>query len=634
MSDANSQNQPRRILIIDDNEAIHGDFRKILNGSSASADLNTDEEVLFGTTAAPRPAVEFAIDTALQGREGFEKVAAAAKTGQPYHVAFVDMRMPPGWDGVETIRNLWQADPFLQVVICTAYSDYSWEQVVAELGTTDRLLILKKPFDELEVCQLATALAAKWFATSQANLKRVELESLVQARTAELQYAALTDRLTGLPNRELLHDRLSRLIQQSRRDPAHKFAFLFLDFDRFKVVNDSLGHQMGDRLLIAIAERLRQATRSADTVASCTASRLGGDEFAVLLDQLHEHHDAARVAQRLLERLAVPYDLGSRRVYITASIGITTNAVPYACPEEMLRDADTAMYQAKAAGRGRYVMFDQRMHAEAVRRLTLENELRAAVQEGQFLLEYQPIVSLAEDRPCGLEALVRWSHPTRGIVSPGEFIPLAEEIGLIEPLGNWVLEEACRQIAAWNSRNNRPPVSVNVNLSPKQLCAPDFAARVGQILARTGANASSLKLEITENAVMENSTAAIRTLNHLREMGIELYLDDFGTGHSALSSLHHFPISGLKIDRNFVKDIVRRRDFAAVVGAVLSLTRSLNMALVAEGVETAEQAELLRSMGCQWAQGFYFARPMPPREAEKFLQNQGNRDPLVVCSAA
>jgi diguanylate cyclase (GGDEF)-like protein len=613
----------RRILVIDDNDAIHSDFRKILATRGPSG-LDDDEAAIFGDARPTKPQVEFETDFALQGKEGFDKVSAAVNDGRPYHVAFVDMRMPPGWDGVQTIKKLWDVDPDLQVVICTAYSDYSWEQILEQLGSTDRMLILKKPFDDAEVCQLATALTAKHLVTGQARLKQAELEELVVARTNELKEQALVDRLTGLPNRQLLNDRLTQLLLQNARDPKHHFALLFLDFDRFKVVNDSLGHEIGDLLLIEIAERLRQELRETDTVAVTaanvsTAVRLGGDEFIVVLDGVRDFHDAARVTERLLDALSKPYLLKGHVVHTTASVGITTSAVGYQNPEDMIRDADTAMYRAKAAGKARYVMFDRKMHEDAMARLTLETDLRLAISGNQFILHYQPIVCLSTGATTGFEALVRWKHPTRGMISPLEFIPLAEEIGVILPLGEWVLAEACRQLAAWRRHPAFAAMDMSVNLSRKQLIDPNLVPRIREILGATGIEPGSLKLEITESAMMEDAERGVQVLKEIDTLGVRLDLDDFGTGYSSLSCLHRFPIHGLKIDRSFVSNLGERRDYAAVVHAIVSLTHKLDIALVAEGIETLEQAKLLRSMGCDFAQGYYFSRPLIAEAAEKFV---------------
>ena len=618
----------RRILIIDDNEAIHRDFKKTLQSTASTAAVDAQEAAIFGEPTPGTGVIQlrFELESAMQGQEGFAKVEAAVKAGNPFHLAFVDMRMPPGWDGVQTIQALWQADPQLQVVICTAYSDYSWEQVISRLGSTDRLLILKKPFDDVEVCQLAVALTEKWIVTRQANLKLFEMQELVNSRTLELQQAALHDKLTGLPNRAFMNECLARTILEARRDSKRQFALLFLDFDRFKVVNDSLGHEIGDLLLVSIAERLRETMRGHDLISPAapseraTAVRLGGDEFIVMLDHLNSPLDAARVANRLLETLSKPYTIKGHQVQSTVSIGLTTSAVGYERPEQLIRDADTAMYRAKASGRGRYVVFDPKMHDDAVKRLTLENDLRTAIDGNQLTLHYQPIVQLDTALTSGVEALVRWNHPTRGLIPPGDFIGLAEETGLIIPLGRWVLHEACRQLAVWHETPEFRQLSMSVNVSRKQFVSSDLIKRLGEILSETKLDPSRLNLEITESVIMEDTAKALDALQQIRQMGVRLHMDDFGTGYSSLSCLHRFPIQGLKIDRAFINNVSERRDYAAVVNSIVTLAQNLGIELVAEGVETVDQLSMLQSLGCDKAQGYFFSRPVPPDKVEQFFR--------------
>lgn len=611
----------RRILIIDDTEAIHADFRKILQLAARPNEVGEQELALFGAAQSPPAVTAFEVDSAFQGREGYEKVVRSLSAGKPYQVAFVDMRMPPGWDGVQTIQKLWEADPRLQVVICSAYSEYSFERIVTSLGVTDRLLILKKPFDPLEVSQIAAALTAKWHSAAQAALKLAEMEKLVQLRTSELKQAALIDKLTGLPNRELLNDRLDQLIQHSRRDAQRKFAVLFLDFDRFKLVNDSLGHRNGDLLLIAIAERLRSEIRDTDSIACMgTAARLGGDEFVVLLDELRDYHDAARVTERLLEALNKPYVVGGSVVHSTASVGLTTSALNYTKADDMIRDADTAMYRAKAGGRARYMLFDQQMHEDAVGRLMLENDLRQSIEHNELIVHYQPIINLANGDTVGFEALVRWQHPRRGLVPPNLFIPLAEEIGFIVPLGEWVLGAACRQLADWRRRFPEfKDIGVSVNLSRKQLGKADLVDTVAKVLRDTGLPSSCLTLELTESAIMENPDDALRVLERIRGLNVELHLDDFGTGYSSLSCLHRFPISGLKIDRAFVKELPARGDVAVLTKAIINLSHDMGIRVVAEGLELQTQRDFLRTVGCDFGQGFGISRPVAATAAETYL---------------
>jgi diguanylate cyclase (GGDEF)-like protein/PAS domain S-box-containing protein len=429
---------------------------------------------------------------------------------------------------------------------------------------------------------------------------------------------AFYDPLTGLPNRTLFMDRVGQWLRHAERHKERRFAVLLLDLDRFKLVNDSLGHNVGDQLLVETARRLQACVRPGDTVA-----RLGGDEFAMLLSEVHDAAGAIHVAQRIQKGFRSPVKLGSREVFATLSTGIALGRARYSRPEDIVRDADTAMHRAKARGRDRQEVFDSLMHANAISRLQLETDLRLAIEREQIEVVYQPIVSLAGLNVCGFEALARWSHPERGAVSPGDFVPVAEETGLIVPIDRYVLRRTCRQMKEWKERHpHLPPLAASVNLSGREFSRPDLVDDVESALRDSGLEASALTLEVTESALMESAEFAAQMLWKLRMIGVKLSLDDFGTGYSSFNYLHRFPFNGLKIDRSFVKAMQSGGEGQEIVGAIVTLAHSLGLKVVAEGVETAEQLERLRALGCGYAQGYYFFRPATPEEMDNILANQ------------
>lgn len=428
----------------------------------------------------------------------------------------------------------------------------------------------------------------------------------------QLLHDAFHDGLTGLPNRALFLSLLERSIGRHRRRAEYLFAVLFLDIDRFKNVNDSLGHMVGDQLLVAVARRIGQCIRPGDTVA-----RLGGDEFTILLEDIPDADDAIRVAERIQADLAEAFQLGEHEVFTTASIGIALSGRAVRSPEEVLRDADTAMYRAKTDGKARHRVFDEAMHESAVSLLQIETDLRRALERNELRLVYQPIVRLDDDALAGFEALLRWDHPERGLITPDDFIRLAEETGLILPIGQWVLWEACRQMQAWNrGRNGAPPLTVSVNLSPRQFAQAELVEMVADALAVTGLPSHCLKLEITESSLMQEAEASIRLLNDLKQLGVQVQVDDFGTGYSSLSYLHRFQIDALKIDRTFVARLggARGPDHE-LVRTIVTLARNLGIEVVAEGVEARSQRAYLADLGCDFAQGFLFGRPLAVEQA-------------------
>ncbi|MFL5427530.1 MAG: EAL domain-containing protein [Myxococcales bacterium] len=433
----------------------------------------------------------------------------------------------------------------------------------------------------------------------------------------KLWHAAFYDSLTGLPNRALFMERLGMALDRSQRRGRTGFAVLFLDLDRFKVVNDSLGHRAGDTLLVQICRRLERTRRAGDTVA-----RLGGDEFAILAEGVDDAKDAAHVAERIQRELAAPFQIEGQEVFTSASIGIALacGQLPMR-PEELLRDADTAMYRAKGAGRAKHAVFDATMHDHAVAVLQLENDLRRAIERGELRVQYQPIVALQSGKIVGFEALARWHHQKRGNVSPAEFIPLAEETGVIGPLGRWVLHEACTQIRKLQAAHPQlPPLSISVNLSGQQVLQPDLVEQIEETLHLTGLDPRTLRLEITESVLVENAATAMKCLTRLRQRGVSLCIDDFGTGYSSLSYLHRLPIDLLKIDGSFVHTMGSDDKNRRIVETILLLGRNLGVEVVAEGVETEAQAGALHRMGCNFGQGFLFARPVDIEAATELVK--------------
>jgi PAS domain S-box-containing protein len=453
----------------------------------------------------------------------------------------------------------------------------------------------------------------------------------------DITQGKVVDALTGLPNRVLFRDRLVRMLEQERRDASFRFALLLLDLDSFKNVNDSLGHQAGDQLLVRVAERLELGVRTSDMVSRLatttstpdprasvsTVARLGGDEFAVLLSGLADATDAVRIAERLGEVLQAPFHVRDQELFVSASIGIALSGMGQQTPDELIRDADTALYRAKDNGRARFEIFDQTMHARAVQRLALESELRRAIERDELVVVYQPIVSLTNQRVATLEALVRWQHPRRGLVPPGEFLGVAEESLLIVPMGLTVLRHVCRDIKAW--REALPPgavPSVAVNLSARQLAQPDLADRLVEVLDAYGVAPHQIELEITESTMMVDAEHTQSLLQRLRAAGFQLTIDDFGTGYSSLAYLQSFPVHRLKIDRSFVSgNVVGPEPNMGIVRTIVALARQIGLAVVAEGIENIEQNKCVTDLGCDFGQGHYFDRPLQPDAVARLLQS-------------
>jgi len=729
-----------RIIIIDDNPSIHQDFIKILTPIEQTNELESLEEKIFGSPIKQNTSLpQFYIDTASQGQEGLEKIKSGLKEEKPYALAFVDIRMPPGWDGIETIKRIWEVDPNIQIVICTAYSDYTWEETIEQLGMSDNLLILKKPFDNTAVRQLTAALTAKWDLMREVREHTAFLEKNIEERTTSLRHSlslsrstlessndgiivfdnakniidynkkfielwqispaiieskdyniliesmlsqlenpneylkkekelnrnpeeiyigqinfkdnrifelytqpekleektigrvwsfrdvtkrillekklkiqATHDSLTGLPNRVLLLDRIQHALASAKRS-NQRVGILFFDLDRFKLVNDSLSHHAGDELLKAVAKRLKGTVRGEDTIA-----RQGGDEFVVVVPNLKNEKEIEKVAKKLLDVFKTPFKISNKNIVISASIGITLYPRDGKTPEILLRNADLAMYRAKGLGGNQFQFYSDELSKESKVRLERENELRHAIENNEFYLYYQPQFDINTKEVLAVEALIRWNHPKRGIMLPMDFIPIAEETGLIIPIGEWVLREACKQNKKWQEMG-LPPFCVGVNVASQQLKFNKFAHVIKKILKETGLEPRYLEVEITENVIIANPEIVAR-INEISDIGVKIALDDFGTGNSTLSNLTKIHIDRLKIDRSFVQNISIDNSDEVIIQAIIDMSHSLNYEVLAEGVETQQQLDFLKKKHCEIIQGFYFGKPMSTADLEKLLQ--------------
>ncbi len=509
-------------------------------------------------------------------------------------VVLLDFSLPDSF-GIDTFRHLHHSQPEIPVIVLTSLDDDELAIQAVSEGAQDYLV--KKELEQ--------------------RLLTRSIRYAIERNRAEQQllHNAFHDTLTGLPNRALFGDRLDMALAGAQRQPAGRFAVLFFDLDRFKNINDSLGHSVGDQLLVALARRLETIVRPGDSVA-----RIGGDEFAILVNDMHDVSHAIQVAERVLAGFEAPFTIEANEVFISASIGIAVHNMSTTDPDAMLRDADIAMYRAKAAGKGRYEIFDPQMHASAVALLRIETDLRRAVDRQEFVMHYQPIVTLKDRKIRGLEGLVRWQHPKKGLISPANFITVAEETGLIIPLGWWVMEQSCRQTREWQLKfPMNPPIFISVNVSGRLFVDNNVVEGILDILGRTGLPPESLRLEVTENVILEHSEAVMTKMRQLRAMGVQLSVDDFGTGYSSLSYLQRFQYDTLKIDRSFISGPEAGADSQAIVETILSLASTLGIGVIAEGIETAEQMIKLRDLDCPQGQGFWFARPLNPVMVEELL---------------
>ncbi len=529
----------------------------------------------------------------------------------------------PELNGYEVCRQL-KADPKtkeIPIIFISALEDVIDKVRAFSVGGVD---YITKPFQVEEVIARVENQLQLQAARAEIHRWNTILEERVKERTQELEaaqerlrYLALHDSLTNLPNRALFLQKLENAIIRATVDPDYAFAVLFLDGDRFKVVNDSLGHLIGDELLIAVGQRLQTCLKKGVTLA-----RIGGDEFTILVEGIQGTEEVIQLAETIHQAMSHPFSLNNNPIFINFSIGICLNH-GYSRPEQILRDADIAMYKAKARGKGCYQLFDETMHKNAVALLELECELRQSLLiQSAFTVYYQPIIDLKTEKLIGFEALVRWIHPQLGMISPLDFIPLAEDTGLIIPLGLWVLETACFQLKQWQQQQLiNSQVTMSINLSPKQFAQPHLLEKITEIIENLAIPAHCLKLEITESAIIENIDSATEILNQLRDRQIQISIDDFGTGYSSLNYLHRFPINTLKIDRSFVNQIEADVERKAIVKTIIELAHILKMDVIAEGIETKTQQQLLLELNCEFGQGYLFSKPLPQEDITQLLNS-------------
>jgi diguanylate cyclase (GGDEF)-like protein len=613
-----------RVLVVDDEAEVRDAYRQILAAHDVSPEMAGFHELrsrLFNKSAAggaeaPRRArrssVTFDAVFCDQAHAAVAAVREALAANQPFAVVFLDVRMPPGPDGVWAATQIRELDPAIEIVICTAYSDTDPCEIGGIVPPEDKLSYLQKPFHPHEVRQMTVALGAKWRA---------------ERRIVRLAYF---DTLTGLPNREQSRTRLESALAAAR-DNRRTLAVLYLDLDNFKRVNDTLGHAVGDELLCVVAKRLRGSLRYSDQCSGehnprsrpGDLARLGGDEFMVLLPNLPCSGDAGAVADRLIHALREPMQLAHSTLVVTPSVGIALYPQDGADADTLLRNADLAMYFAKRRSPGTHAFFDVSMNATALHRFTIEDRLRGALERNEFFLQYQPQFDVHTGAISGLEALLRWTSAELGALSPAEFIPVAEETGLILPIGRWVLRTACQQAQSWRTEG-LPLERISVNVSARQFALPEFAQEVAEILRETGLEPAMLELEITESVVIADEAWAEKAINQLKQLGVSIAIDDFGTGYSSFGRLRHFAVDRLKIDRSFVTSITECGDDRAIAAAIIAMSHSLRINVTAEGVENFPQLAFLQEQECHDAQGFLLSRPLQADAAHALLRRAQN----------
>jgi diguanylate cyclase len=616
--------QAIRVLVVDDDPDILNAYRQVLNDSVPSNDRAALDDLrarLFASGGGNRqptagPAAPSFEPVVCNGAEAaVDAVRQACTAGEPISVAFLDMRMPPGPDGAWAAQRIREIDPLIEIVICTAYSDVDPAEIARRVPPSNKLFYLQKPFHPHEVRQLALALGEKRAGAAQRSAQLTEF-----------------DLLTGLPSRTRFIAHLKEAVQEAAAN-KHKLAVLHVDLDNFRRVNDTLGLVAGDELLRLVARQVRESLRRDDVLsrarrqddATDDVARIGGDQFMVLLHAIKDAKDAAVVAERLTKPLIVSTPLANRSLSVTASVGVAIYPTDSSDDDALLRHASIAMNGARRRGPGRYAFYDEAMHAGVQNRLKLESLLQTALAKNEFSLHYQPQFDLSTGKISGIEALLRWNNSELGPVTPDEFIPVAEEIGVILPIGEWVLRSACRQARTWQD-NGIPEVRIGVNVSCLQFTQPNFVALVADVLKETGLQPRTLELEITESLLMKNEELTSKLLLELRSLGVSVAIDDFGIGYSSLGRLNDFPVNRLKIDRSFVQGVDNMGRPAALVAAILSMAKALGLDVVAEGVEDFNQLLHLQEQHCNEVQGYLLSKPLPAEKVTELLEHLAKSD--------
>jgi len=602
-----SHDETIHVLVVDDERPIREAYCELLASGAKSKPSEAQRlgaRLFNRESSEPLEATTFEVYTADRAEAAVDAVRERLAGGNRFDVVFLDMRMPPGPDGAWTASAIRALDPTVDIVIATAYSDVDPVELSAGIPPAEKLFYLQKPFHAHEVRQLAVALGRK--ARAEAKIRRL----------------AYFDSLTGLPNRDQLKDQMAKAIALAKRR-AVRLCVLFIDLDNFKRINDTLGHSIGDEVLCATARRLCEAVRETDTVIRATSggelARMGGDEFVLLLPEVANSQDAALVANRIASSLGAPMNIGDHELFVTPTVGIAVYPDDGEDIETLIRNADLAMYFAKRAARGSFQYYDAAMNASVLKRLTMENQLRGALARGELFLHYQPQLELRTGRVSGMEALLRWDNRELGEVPTVEFITVAEESGLIVPIGEWVLHAGCKQARAWIDAG-LPLQRMAVNVSPVQLAQPDFTEQVVHALEESGLEPSVLELEVTESALIANLDGARDMLARLKALGVQLAIDDFGVGYSNMNHLKNLSIDRLKMDRSFISGIDTNGRDRAIAAAIISMAQSMRLRVTAEGIEEDGQMEVLESEGCDDVQGFFIARPMAAERAEDYLR--------------